>query len=219
MRRDGFGRKLMVILWVGLLAAACNESSNVQEVNNVETAQELKVGGGDQEFGHDFDPEVDVDEELVRPEIQVMRWDEADAHRQIARERLSAEQLVAVDSASVPAVLPDKDAYIAGAMTMFGDVWFAASIGFDEHDVAITGTRMFYFVPGVSDMQKEQIEGANDHILTRESGIVNLSFQWFGASYFVEVACARPFEDVRCTEDAYIMDLAESLAVVAGGKR
>src|SRR5690606_11614517 len=163
----------------------------------VSAAQELTMGGWEPEFGQDRDREFEgTGEEVVVPEIQVMRWEEADAHRQIARERLRAEQLEAVDGASVPALLPDKDAYIERAITMFDEHWFAAAIGFEEHDVSITGTRMFYFVPGVSDMQKETIEGANDHVLTRESGIVNLSFQWFGASYFIEVACARPFEDV-----------------------
>lgn len=215
------GRRLLVLLWAGLLTAGCSESSNVQGGEETgAAAQELTMGGWEPEFGQDRDREFEgTGEEVVVPEIQVMRWEEADAHRQIARERLRAEQLEAVDGASVPALLPDKDAYIERAITMYDEHWFAAAIGFEEHDVSITGTRMFYFVPGVSDMQKETIEGANDHVLTRESGIVNLSFQWFGASYFIEVACARPFEDVRCTEDAYVMDLAESLAVVAGGKR
>ncbi len=216
MKLYGVGRKVMVVLWVGLLAAAgCNESAGVQGVERA--AQALKVGEGAPGVGEGLEP--GGDEAFVVPEIQVVRWDEADGHRQIARERLRAELLVAVDAAAVPALLPDKDAYIAGAMTMYDEHWFAAAIGFEEHDVSITGTRMFYFVPGVSDIKKEKIEGANDHILSRESGIVNLSFQWFGVSYFIEVACARPFEDVRCTEDAYVMDLAESLAVVAGGKR
>lgn len=221
MKPEQVGRKLMAFLWVGLLAAGCNEAPGVQGGGQgVESAvQELRVGEREPEFGQDRDREFEDDLEVVRPEIQVMRWDEADAHRQISRERLRAEQLEAVDGAPVPALLPDKDAYIERAITMYDEHWFAAAIGFEEHDVAITGTRMFYFVPGVSDMQKEKVEGANDHVLTRESGIVNLSFQWFGASYFIEVACARPFEDVRCTEDAYVMDLAESLAVVAGGKR
>lgn len=215
------GRRLLVLLWAGLLTAGCSESSNAPGgEETVSAAQELTMGGWEPEFGQDRDREFEgTGEEVVVPEIQVMRWEEADAHRQIARERLRAEQLEAVDGASVPALLPDKDAYIERAITMYDEHWFAAAIGFEEHDVSITGTRMFYFVPGVSDMQKEEIEGANDHVLTRESGIVNLSFQWFGASYFIEVACARPFEDVRCTEDAYVMDLAESLAVVAGGKR
>ncbi len=215
------GRRLLVLLWAGLLTAGCSESSNAPGgEETVSAAQELTMGGWEPEFGQDRDREFEgTGEEVVVPEIQVMRWEEADAHRQIGRERLRAEQLEAVDGAPVPALLPDKDAYIERAITMYDEHWFAAAIGFEEHDVSITGTRMFYFVPGVSDMQKETIEGANDHVLTRESGIVNLSFQWFGASYFIEVACARPFEDVRCTEDAYVMDLAESLAVVAGGKR
>ena len=55
-------------------------------------------------------------------------------------------------------------------------------------------------------------------LVTRTHGVVSLSFVDFGVAYSVDVECARPEDDARCTNNDYVLTLAESLAVL-GGKR
>ncbi|MBA2665000.1 MAG: hypothetical protein H0U74_22120 [Bradymonadaceae bacterium] len=205
---------LACLLPAGLLLACADPSPPGDTLKQSEALHAEETGAADR-------PAVKLERDDVAPsaEVQTIDWAEAASYRQIERSRLSEEQLAAVDDAPVPVMLPDADPYLAAAIIMAGPHWFAASIALEHHGVSINGTRMAFVVPGVSGARKEPLPLANDHVLTRVSGIVSLSFQAFGAAYLIDVECASPFQDKRCTEDAYVLGLAESLSVVLGGER
>jgi hypothetical protein len=72
----------------------------------------------------------------------------------------------------------------------------------------------------VHEYPQIELDEAGDELLklpyriSRTHQIVTLSFSRFGVGYTIDVECARPMEDTRCTEDGYVKKLYESLAVL-----
>ncbi len=60
---------------------------------------------------------------------------------------------------------------------------------------------------------EHEVRGVPARILVNE-GIRSVTWERGGTSYVLEVECFRPFEDERCTEDAFLCDLAERLVEV-----
>ncbi|MFU8804896.1 MAG: hypothetical protein ACNA8W_13870 [Bradymonadaceae bacterium] len=158
-----------------------------------------------------------VSDPVPTPRVDDVDWVEALGQESIDLGRLSEKQQEVVGRSNVPVLLPDGDVFLKAAILTVGEHWYAASMPLEGHSLVIQGTRQAFEVPGLSDQKKEPMINTYGHELTRTKGIVGLAFQAFGAAYMLDVECARPMEDVRCTEDAYILEVAESLAVVKGG--
>lgn len=76
------------------------------------------------------------------------------------------------------------------------------------------GNRNETIVPGVSDRATPRPDF--EPRISRSRGIVSASFHAFGVAYVVEVECAKPFDDPRCTEDDYVRDVVADLTVAGG---
>ena len=61
-----------------------------------------------------------------------------------------------------------------------------------------------------------EVRGVPARVLSNE-GIRSVAWAEGGLDYALEVECARPLDDARCTEDAFVLELAASL-VRAGGR-
>jgi hypothetical protein len=151
------------------------------------------------------------------PVMDEVDWKEALASERIDAARLNDTQRDVVSRSTVPVLLPDDDAYLKIAILTAGQAWYAASMPLEGRTVVVGGTRQAFEVPGLSDQQKEPMLNPHAYEITRTKGIVSLSFKAFGAAYMIDVECAAPMDDLRCTEDKYILSLAENLAIVAGG--
>ncbi|MFU8807428.1 MAG: hypothetical protein ACNA8W_26700, partial [Bradymonadaceae bacterium] len=75
--------------------------------------------------------------------------------------------------------------------------------------------RRAVFVPG---LDVGETTGTAKHLLNRSEGVVSLTFETFGVAYMIRIDCERPFADTRCTGDDYIIEIAESLAIVPGAR-
>lgn len=60
----------------------------------------------------------------------------------------------------------------------------------------------------------DEVRGHPALILVNE-GIRSVTWQEDGTSYVVEVECYRPFEDERCTESAFVLEVAQQLVEVS----
>jgi len=61
---------------------------------------------------------------------------------------------------------------------------------------------------------EHEVRGQPALILVNE-GIRSVTWQEDGASYVVEVECYQPFEDERCTESAFVLEVAQQLVEVS----
>lgn len=131
---------------------------------------------------------------------------------------LKKRQHEAAGRAPIPALLPNVERLIEVAVLMSGEDWYAASMVVDDHGISIHGSRRAFYVPGM-DISNEVVHEGAKHLLNRSEGVVSLTFEAFGVAYMMRIDCERPFEDARCTEDDYIIDIAEALAIVPGAVR
>lgn len=141
-------------------------------------------------------------------------WKAASAFRNMAPAAVPHQLLKVLASSPVPALVPSQPSMLATATPTRGATWYAVSIPLDEHTVFLTGNRSEVFVPGISD--RATARRSFEPRISRSRGVVSASFLAFGVAYTIEVECARPFEDVRCTEDAYVLELLAGLAVAGG---
>jgi hypothetical protein len=137
---------------------------------------------------------------------------------QIDEGLLKKRQHEAAGRSPIPALLPNVERLIEVAVLMSGEDWYAASMVVDDHGISIHGSRRAFFVPGM-DISNEVVHEGAKHLLNRSEGVVSLTFEAFGVAYMMRIDCERPFEDARCTEDDYIIDIAEALAIVPGAER
>lgn len=210
------GERLVGIALIGMLVmgTACAEPAPPPASGQERATGALEAGKPDSALAT-----VPVKDPTPTARLDEVDWVEAGEHEQIPAASLSEKQREVVGLASVPLLLPKDAAYVEAAILTAGETWAAASMSIEGHTVVIQGTRQSFEVPGLTDQQKEPVMiNPHGHELTRTKGIVGLSFKAFGVAYMLDIECSRPMEDTRCTEDAFILELAESLAVVEGGR-
>lgn len=139
----------------------------------------------------------------------------ARSHRRVAAQHAPARLLAALENTPIPALVPDDPTLLAVAKATSGPQWYAVSMSTSESNVFITGTRLETVIPSI---QVRSTETTQPRRIARVRGIARLDFHRFGAAYTLEVECAAPQTDPRCTGDDYILSLADGLAV-AGGVR
>jgi hypothetical protein len=97
-----------------------------------------------------------------------------------------------------------------------GEHFYAVSLRRGEVTLSIHATDVVHPAPpgaNVPPPPPDHIRGVPARILVNE-GIRSITWDDAGVSYVLEVECYRPFEDQRCTEDAFIRATAESLVMV-----
>jgi hypothetical protein len=82
--------------------------------------------------------------------------------------------------------------------------------------IAIQGTRLAHKYDNIKKIDGDRALRGTHGFVTVNEGIRSASWMENGASYSVDVECRDPVGDVRCTSDAYVLELAESLVFVGG---
>ncbi len=159
----------------------------------------------------DFDKRPDI---TTRMNLREIDWDAASAHSALAASSLDADARAALASAVVPVLLPNDPELLAKARVTTGPNWYAVSMDLGDHLVYVQGSRTSF------ELEQVELDRAGDdltkrpYLLTRTHQIITMAFERFGAGYGIDIECARPMDDKRCTEDAYARTLWDKLAVV-----
>ena len=156
-------------------------------------------------------PAAESLQELVSEDSEV-EWEKAPVHPALDDARLSESQRQAVQSSPVPVLLPDQDELLNTALISIGDYFYAASMDEEGVSVLVTGASRVVRVPGTPDPPSF---GDHELTLSRSEGIVDLSFKAYGVYYDVSIECFDPFDDPRCAQDAYMLDVADGLLLAA----
>jgi hypothetical protein len=113
----------------------------------------------------------------------------------------------------VPVMLPGDRTLCAAAVVMTSEHWSAVSIRAGEISIAIHASLPVRAGGGAETPNGVMVRGVTATVDLNE-GIRSLSWEEGGVAYSIDVECARPLEDPRCTQDAYARALAESLVRV-----
>lgn len=127
-----------------------------------------------------------------------------------ARHRLTEGQLAHLAQTTVPVLWPDLPAFLDRALATADGDWFSLSSTYDGATVVVQGDRL-------ATLDPEMIPAGwvaptwNSPLVGRNEGIVEATFLAWGASYAVSIECADPAGDVRCTQDAAVLELVGQL--------
>lgn len=135
---------------------------------------------------------------------------------QVARSHpaLKASLPAAVASAlrltGVPALLPENSSFLDAVLPVGHPDWYSLSSTYAGITVVVQGDSVATVDPEMApaDWQPPTWQAP---LVTRNEGIVEATFLAWGASYVVSIECADPAQDRRCTEDAELLTLVQSL--------
>jgi hypothetical protein len=135
--------------------------------------------------------------------------------------QLAPESRAALAAAPVAMlVLPAE--YAAGSTVMTGEAWAALSYRDDALTISLHATSRAH--PVIDDDEVLEVPPPEHTVrgeparVTINEAIRSVAWQEGGVAYALEVECARPMDDVRCTESEFVLALADEL-VPAGATR
>lgn len=125
----------------------------------------------------------------------------------------------ALEAAPVPMLLLPAE-HAAGSLVTSGEHWAALSYRDDALTISIHATDVSH--PVVADDELLQLPPPESSVrgeparVTMNEQIQSVTWSEGGpsgsaVSYVLEVECARPFDDTRCTESDFVLELAERL--------
>jgi hypothetical protein len=206
------------VLALGLLLApagpACQATGGAPSPAPAAAAQPLVERGPTPRL----DPAALHDEEIIKrggegPTLvdSPVDLEAAAAHAPLTQAGLSAGDRARLTALPLPVLLPDDADLLSRAEITTGARWYAADIPLDGAGLFVTGSAAAVRLPNQAAIS----EPAGGLLLTRNEGVVTLTFRAYGVAYAVLVECASPFHDPRCTEDDYALGLAAHLGRVA----
>lgn len=207
-----------LLMATALTGVGCDDFPTGETSHREQTATEALVEGHSNTRQPPSVPPFVIDSERstkmreLGPVLRVSQidWTAAATHVGLDRAALDNAQRQLLTEAPLPALLPSDPNLLAHAILTTGERWYAASASWDRHNVFVQGRSASFLVPGL----ESDPESASDFSVTRNELIVDLSFVAYGAAYTITVECDSPLDDPRCTEDDYVIGLAESLARV-----
>lgn len=132
------------------------------------------------------------------------------------RDVMRPESREALDRAPVPLLLPNDLGVAASALVTAGPSWVAASIPRGDHTLSVHATNAAMAPPVDNPPRHSSRLRGLPATVTANEGIRVATWEEGGVAYQLEVECARPSDDVRCTDEAFIRQLAEGLVRVEG---
>lgn len=129
---------------------------------------------------------------------------------------LTPPQADTLAKATLPVLLPDDPAWLQAALATADRDWYALSVNRDGVMLYVQGDRLATLDPDLPPAGFD-VPTWTRPLVTRNEATVDATFLAFGVSYLVAVECARPFEDRRCTEDAFVLGQVGSLRRWLGG--
>jgi len=113
-----------------------------------------------------------------------------------------------------------------GSVVTAGPHFYAVSVHRDGHSLALHGVDQVHAqvldegateVRGAPNGANSTVRGRPATILVNE-GIRSVAWEEDGAFWSVECECDRPFDDPRCTQDAYLLREADALVSLRGAR-
>lgn len=95
---------------------------------------------------------------------------------------------------------------------------YSISLSYDGVNIVIEGSRLAMVHPNIKAGSMDSLRNEEGAIISRTHGIVSASFNRFGAAYIIDVECAQPFNDARCTADSYVNGLISDLGLMGGAR-
>jgi hypothetical protein len=213
---------VLLLLAAALVLSACTEESAAPSETH---SRPLESAPADDSLAIEQERALKKSGQVptVRKRVATIDWAQAKQHPAARLDKLGAEQRAKLLDSPVPALLPNRPELFESATITKGEHWYAASLDGEGHDVYVSGTRLETVVPSLA-LPDDRLDLAQDFRITRNDLIISLSFNAFGAAYVIEVECAKPSTDPRCTEDDYAVELANALVLpeqtaTEGGER
>ncbi|MEL7488223.1 MAG: hypothetical protein AAGJ87_13515, partial [Pseudomonadota bacterium] len=145
--------------------------------------------------------------------------------RTLAPERTPRIAPPELSRVAMPVLVPQTEEILA-TVRVYGqpDAYTANATAADGIDIRISGARKKLVLPAGSDvrsaLQRRRLSrpplpglGAR-YVVTRSESSTDLSFSRFGCGYVLSVVCDAPARDPRCTQDDYIVTLADRMALL-----
>ena len=139
---------------------------------------------------------------------------------------LSAQSRAAVDRAPIAPLFFGTAPTGGSAVVTAGPHFYAVSLHRDGHSLVLHGVDQVHAqvldegateAPGGPGGANSSVRGRPATILVNE-GIRSVAWEEDGVFWSVEVECDRPFEDSRCTQDAYLLREADALVTLRGAR-
>lgn len=136
--------------------------------------------------------------------------------------QLPAVSRAALDSSPVPMLVPPAS-YAPRTIVTSGEQWAAFSYHDGELTISLHATGRSH--PVIGDEELLEIPPADQSVrgeparMTVNELIRSVAWEENGVAYALEVECARPEHDPRCTEPEFLFDLAETLVAAPRGAR
>jgi hypothetical protein len=118
----------------------------------------------------------------------------------------------------VPVLVPDEASLLDTAVATSGATWYALSMQGEGFGLYLHATRTGQQLP-VPPEEPPALPTREAPRVTFNEGSPSLSFRQWGVSYSLFVECEDPEWDLRCTQDAFVRDLASRLRRLDGGVR
>lgn len=185
------------------------------------------VPGADDRFGPilpvaepDLPPMKVEEDETPVPVVVDVEWGDLVNYKQFDDQTLPASVRQAADGARLPVLLPAMQELVDRAVVTVDDAgnWYAASMSLGDHSVLVQASRIGFKRPGDDLTDIESRDSSNDHLVSRASLIASVTFPAFGLVYTIDVECESPDVNPLCTEDDYILGIADAMAVAGGRK-
>jgi hypothetical protein len=122
---------------------------------------------------------------------------------------------VAIDSSPIPVLLLPGE-WNARSIVTSGRGFYAISARDGEVTIALHATDIVHHAgDGHADADRDQVVRDRPARVLVNEGIRSVTWEEGAVSYVVEVECFHPFEDPRCTEDTFVLELANGLVEAA----
>jgi murein DD-endopeptidase MepM/ murein hydrolase activator NlpD len=132
---------------------------------------------------------------------------------------LSASDQTAVAQSPIPVLIPAEKQFVRELKFVFEEQYYAWSSVASGVEVPLEGSRLAYVNrdPSLAAIPKTDTIRDIRGIVTLSEHIWYASWQEFGASYVLGLACEEAKDD-RCASDKYLLQTASSLRYVGGGR-
>lgn len=151
-----------------------------------------------------------------QPVAQDVNWAETTGFKAVDPQLLPLEQREKLAEITVPVLAFDDAGLLANALLTHHVNWYAlATETGDGVDLHLRGTRNAYVYPDM-EVPEAARAAAKNYTLTRTHAVVTVSWRSFDVSYSLDVECAKPLEDPRCTQDQFALKVVEDLGLIGG---
>jgi hypothetical protein len=128
---------------------------------------------------------------------------------------------VSLDAIKLPVLVPSAEAVRASGRVKGQGSSYSATYNLPAAQLSVMGSGMGIGIHSDSPfaLRLEQDNSAAEELVFERSGDgADLSFTRFGASYTLRLSCTNA-GDPRCTEEAFLRSVANSLVVVGGSPK